>query len=144
MESQGEIELLANNGGNDIVFAMSYKRVAIADRSVLAHNIYETLLKPEGCSLFPYQTLKAMKEHLHFDWGIHLLLVNSNTFGKYFEQHYEWFLKDKGSRHTPKLFLCEAAEQKWANELKKLPRSQILWKPFYPPELEKKISRIVD
>ncbi|MBI4124441.1 MAG: hypothetical protein HY609_04980 [Deltaproteobacteria bacterium] len=121
---------------------MSYKRIAIADRSVLAHNVYETLLKPEGYSLFPYQTLKELKEHLHFDWGIQLLLVSSNTFGKYFDQHYKWFLKEKGPCRTAKIFLCETGEKKWAGALKKLPKSQIVWKPFYPPELEEKISRI--
>lgn len=121
---------------------MSYKRIAIVDRSVLAHNVYETLLKPEGFSLFPYQTLKEMKEHLHFDWGIHLLLISSNTFGRYFERHYAWLESEKGPRGAHKIFLCESGEQKWAQELKKLPRSEILWKPFYPPDLRRKIRQI--
>lgn len=121
---------------------MSYKRIAIADRSVLAHNVYETLLKPEGFSLFPYQTLKELKEHLHFDWGIHLLLISSNTFGKYFDQHYQWLQREEGPRRTPKIFLCETSEKKKAQALKRLPKSQILWKPFYPPELKKKIRQI--
>lgn len=121
---------------------MSYKRIAIADRSVLAHNIYETLLRPGGFSLFPYQTLKEMKEHLHFDWGIHLLLISSNTFGKYFDQHYAWLQKERGPKQTPKIFLCEPDETKWAKALKKLPHSRILWKPFYPPDLGKEIQKI--
>ena len=120
----------------------NFRRVAIADRSVLAHNVYQMLLKPLGLSLFPFKTLKDLKENFNRKWNLNLLLINSNTFGHYFEKHMEWFLNENNIQKTPKFFLCESGEKKILSGLKKLPNSFILAKPFYPSEFEKKVAHL--
>lgn len=114
-----------------------FRRIAIADRSALAHNVYQILLKPLGFSLFPYKTIKALRENLNWKWEPGLFLISTNTFSSPLEKYLDWFLKEKRMGAIPKVFLCEEEEEKIWLSLKKLPNSSLLKKPFYPPELMK-------
>lgn len=117
-----------------------FKRIVTVDRSLLAQHIYEVILRPLGISLFSFQTLRKLKETPPWDLGVHLLLVNSNTFGHYLENHLSWFQEAEEVVPLPKIFLCDSGEKKIVQTLKSVPNSQILFRPFYPPELEKKID----
>ncbi|MDO8526363.1 MAG: hypothetical protein Q7T03_01600 [Deltaproteobacteria bacterium] len=117
------------------------RRIAIADRSILAHNVYKTILKPLGFSIFHYKTLKELKENHNFKWGCPFFLINTNTFGNHFERHLEWMQKEPGMVAVQKIFLCGALEKNIQSHLKKLPRSQLLLKPFFPETLEEKLKK---
>lgn len=126
-----------------IVRAMpNFLRVAIVDRSFLAHNVYATLLKPLGFSLFSFQTLKELKESFNPKWNTDFFLINSNAFAASKEKYLEWFQKEKNLRATPKVFICEAEKKGIWDELKKIPNSHFLMKPFYPPEFGEKVKTL--
>lgn len=118
------------------------KRVAIADRSLLAHNIYRMILKPFDFSLFFYKTLRDLKESSIAKQGP-ILLINTNTFGKYFETHVEWLKKDPAVSGHEKIFLCDdnGAE---TSALKKIPQSRCLLKPFDPQTLKEVLQKIYE
>lgn len=116
-----------------------HQRIAIVDRSVLAQNIYATLLRPVGFSLFPFKTLRELKEKLLRQWGVQLFLINTNTFGHHLERHLDWLQTHQTWGALPKIFLCGPSEKKVLQNLKKIPNSHIVLRPFYPLELEKKI-----
>ena len=118
-------------------------RIAIADRSALAHNVYKMLLKPLGFSLFHYKTLRDLKENLNFKWGCDCFLINSNTFGNHLDRHFEWFKKEPSLESIHKIFLCEPAEKKIQSQLKVLPHSHFVLKPFYPASLEETLNAVM-
>ncbi|MDP2600444.1 MAG: hypothetical protein Q8P84_06930 [Deltaproteobacteria bacterium] len=120
----------------------SPRRIAIVDRSVLAHNVYQLLLKPLGYSLLPFNDIKSLKSVLTPRSGLKVLLINSNVFGKNFESGLEWLKKEGVLKNLEKLFLCQAGEKKIAGELRKLPRSRVVLKPFHPRQLEEALKKI--
>lgn len=119
------------------------RRAAIADKSRLAHNVYEMILRPLGFSLFPFRTLTELKENLDWKWNLSLFLVSSNVFGRHFEKHLEWFQKEKVLQAIPKIFLCDGGEKKCQILLKKLSNSHIVVRPFHPKEFEEKVRACV-
>jgi len=126
-----------------------FLRAAVVDRSFLAHNVYATLLKPLGFSLFSFQTLKELKESFNPKWNANFFLINSNAFVGSKEKYLEWFQKEKSLKAIPKVFICEADGKKWlghpfgmVSELKKIPNSHFLTKPFYPPEFGEKVKKL--
>jgi len=119
----------------------NYRRIAIVDRSALAHNVYKMILKPLGFSLFHYKTLREFKENLDSKWGCNCFLINSNTFGNHLDRHLEWLKREPFLQRTHKIFLCEASEKKIQSQLKELPRSHLVLRPFYPDFLEKTLNR---
>lgn len=118
--------------------------MTIVDRSRLAHNIYAMILRPLGYSLFPFKTLREMKENLPRPKNMQLVVVNSNTFGHHFANHFDWFYHNKDLTSIPKIFLCDPKEKDYVQNLKKIPNSEIIWKPFYPPDLKKKIAEVLE
>lgn len=120
----------------------NHQRVAIADRSLLAHNIYETLLKPEGFTLFLFRTLREFKERLDLRLDSLVLLINSNTFGNHFDRHCQWFLQESSLDPLHKIFLCEASERKIQTLLHKIKKSHFLTLPFHPSSLKKMLKEL--
>lgn len=120
----------------------SARRIAIVDRSVLANNIYQLLLKPLGFSLISYNTLKSLKESLDEKGAPHILLINSNVFGKNFADDLEWFKKGERVKGMEKIFLCHTDEKKIADQLKKVPHSRVVSKPFYPSQLGEALEKL--
>lgn len=119
-----------------------FKRIAIVDRSLLAHNVYQILLQPLGYSLFPFKNLKEFKEKVNWRWRLGLFLISSNAFGGSFKSYCEWFQKEKNCQPIPKVFLCEAEEKNVSAQLKKMSKSRILFKPFYPEELTQMVRGV--
>lgn len=118
------------------------RRIAIVDRSVLAHNVYQLLLKPLGYSLFSFNNFKSLRNSLTSKSGLKVLLINSNVFGKNFESCFDWLKKEGAVKDLEKIFLCEADEKKMAGELKNLPRSRVVLKPFHPRQLEETLEKL--
>lgn len=114
--------------------------VAIVDRSTLAHNVYKMLLKPYGYRLSYYKTLRDLKEGFHPKGSKPVLLISSNAFGNHFERHLEWLQNEASVRWTPKVFLCLSDEKKIIAQLKKVPRSHLVLRPFFPPVLKKTLD----
>lgn len=119
-----------------------FKRIAIVDRSLLAHNVYQILLRPLGYSLFPFKNLKEFKEKINWRWRLGLFLISSNAFGGSFKNYCEWFQKEKNLQFVPKVFLCEGEEKNLSAQLKKMSKSQILLRPFYPEELTNMVKEL--
>lgn len=118
-------------------------RIAIVDRSLLAHNVYKMLLKPFGFTLFFYKTLKNLKENMDAKWGCPVFLINSNTFGNHFENHLEWLKKEPALQTANKIFLCEPRQKEMQTHLKVLSKSHFLSRPFYPELLEETIRSVL-
>lgn len=118
------------------------RRIAVVDRSFLAHNVYQMLLKPLGYSLLAYSSLKNLKESRIHKMGCHMLLMNSNVFGRQFDTHLAWMQKEAAFHPLEKIFLCNPGEKKMQNELRKLSRSHIVVKPFYPMQLKETLEKI--
>lgn len=112
----------------------------MADRSWLAHNLYRMILKPLDFSLFFYKTLRDLRESSIVKQAP-IFLINTNTFGKYFEAHVEWLKKDPAVSGHEKIFLCDGNEAE-TSVLKKIPQSRCLLKPFYPPQLQEMLEKI--
>ena len=117
-------------------------RVAVVDRSFLAHNVYKMILKPLGFTVFSYMTLREFKENFNFKKsGCRVFLVNSNTFGNHFDRHWEWFRGEAALKNVDKIFLCEREEKKFQSELKKMDRGHLLLRPFAPEQLEETVKK---
>lgn len=80
-------------------------------------------------------------ENLNWKWGPGLFLINTNTFASPLEKIVEWFSSEEKMRGTPKVFLCEPEEDKISTDLKKLPNSFVLFKPFFPPDLTRVVEK---
>jgi len=118
------------------------RRIAVVDRSVLAHNVYRLLLRPLGYSLFPFNSIQSLKNTLTSKSGLHALLVNSNVFGKNFEGGFDWLKKEGTVKNLEKIFLCQAGENKMAGALKNLPKSRVVLKPFHPSQLKEVLEKL--
>ena len=122
---------------------MKEQRIAIADRSTLAHNLYKMILRPLGFNFLSYQTVRDIKENFNPKWNVKAFLFNSNIFGNHFEYHWEWLQKDPRFKNVPKIFLCGAGEKKIQERLKALPHSHLVTKPFFPDALETILTKVM-
>ncbi len=118
------------------------RRIAIIDRSFLAHNVYQMLLKPLGYSLLRFNNLKNFKDNRIDKMGCCALLINSNVFGKQFDTHLNWMRKEAPFHSLEKIFFCNSEEKKIQEALKKLPHSHVVVKPFYPQQLKETLEKM--
>lgn len=119
-----------------------YRRLAIADRSLLSHNIYGMILRPLGFSLFPHKTFRELRENFSEKWEWKVILVNSNTLQYSPEQSLRWFEEDPFARKAQKIFLCDPNDAKIRSRLKKIDKAHWLEKPFYPHDLVQKLEAL--
>lgn len=112
-------------------------RIVVADRSELAGNLYRLLLAPIGATLVVRRRFEEARPHFFRRERVHLGIINSNVFGKKFDEIVRTAEEQEPFRRTPKIFLCRPtpAEQKWAERLRKLPKATVIMRPFHPDEL---------
>lgn len=72
---------------------MVFRRLLIIDRSTLAHNVYATILRPLGFSLFLYQSFAECRKLFNPKLGVDLCLVGENCLGKSADKHLGWLQK---------------------------------------------------
>ncbi|OGQ43146.1 MAG: hypothetical protein A3I70_00575 [Deltaproteobacteria bacterium RIFCSPLOWO2_02_FULL_44_34] len=115
----------------------------IADKSVLAHNVYKMLLKPLGFSLFFYKTLHDLKQNFDSKLSCDCFLINSNALGTQWDRTMTWLKEETKLKAAPKVFLCDEEEKAIQSLFKKLPNSHVVFRPFYPPALETTLKGIL-
>ncbi|MDO8494016.1 MAG: hypothetical protein Q7S68_01595 [Deltaproteobacteria bacterium] len=120
----------------------AFQRIIVVDRSRLAHNIFDSLFKPLGFTLLHFNTLQSLKENFSSSVDCHLLLGDSNVFGNHLENHLAWLESEKNMATLPKLFLCESGEKKIHSALRKIAKTEIIEKPFYPEDLLKRVKEL--
>lgn len=121
----------------------SFKRAAIVDRSHLAQNVYETILRPFHLSLLSFRSFRQLREDFDPKWKVSFLLVNSNALSSNLEKNLEWLEGDQRLRSLRKVFICDAGERKLRSRVRALSNSRLLQRPFYPPEFEAKIKSLL-
>ncbi len=120
-------------------------RIAIADRSQLAANIYQLLLVPFQPTLVVRRRFEELRPHFFRRERVHLGLFNSNTFGKKFDEILKHLTEDEPLRRVKKVFLCRAshAEDEWRERLGRLANSTVITRPFHPAELTQLLKRLL-
>jgi DNA-binding response OmpR family regulator len=119
-------------------------RAIVIDRSLLAVNMYRLLLKPLVSAFLVAKRYEEARPWFFRREKINMAIVNSNTFGKKFEEYYRRFTEDEPLKDIPKIFLCRDKENDWQKKLKGLPNTNILMRPFHPDELLEIVRRVME
>lgn len=120
-------------------------RIAVADRSELAKNMYQLLLGPLGGELIVRRRFEEVRPHFFRRPGVALGIFSSNVFGKKFDEIAARMIEDEPLKRAPKIFLCREnpAEEPWRERLQALPNAHVLVRPFHPDELSALVARIL-
>ena len=119
-------------------------KVMIASKSILASNIYKLLLAKRRPNIVTAQKFEDVRS-LFFRPGIvDLAIFHSDVFTPKFDSFLRYLKEDKPFSKTPKIFVCksDAKEKEWQNNLKKLPKSFVIERPFDPVDFEKIVSGV--
>lgn len=121
-------------------------RIAIADRSELAANLYKLLFLELEPELVIRKRFEDIRPHFFRRERIDLGIINSNIFGKKFEEIFHRIIADAAVRDVPKIFILRAnpAEDEWRERLKKLPGSVVSTRPFHPDEFLKLVQTMLE
>ena len=119
-------------------------RAVVIDRSLLAVNMYRLLLKPLVTTFLVAKRYEEARPWFFRREKIAMAIVNSNTFGKKFEEYYRRFLQDEPLKEIPKIFLCRDKENDWQKKLMGLPNATIVMRPFHPDELLEIARRVME
>ena len=119
-------------------------RAVIVDRSLLAVNMYRLLLSPVVTTFLVAKRYEEARPWFFRREKIDIAILNSNTFGKKFDEYYDHFSKDEPLQKMPKVFLCREKEGNWQANLKKLPNSTVVARPFHPDAFLELITRIIE
>ncbi|PIU55126.1 MAG: hypothetical protein COS89_08225 [Deltaproteobacteria bacterium CG07_land_8_20_14_0_80_38_7] len=118
-------------------------KIAIIDKSNLASNVYKLLLHNEATFLTSASKYSEIRELFFKRAKIDLIIFNSNTFGKKFDETYKTILKDTPVSKIHKLFICKESENIWHSKLSNLPLSEILVRPFHPNDFISAVNKIL-
>jgi len=119
-------------------------RAVIVDRSLLAVNMYRLLLSPVITTFMVAKRYEEARPWFFRRDKIDIAIINSNTFGKKFNEYYNHFSGDEPLEKIPKLFLCRDKEDDWQLRLKKLPSATVVVRPFHPDAFLELVTRIIE
>ena len=132
--------------------AVSYKfamarphRIVIADRSELAANLYRLLLSPLGVNLIVRKKFEDAAPNFSGRERIDLGIINSNVFGKRFEEIFQGIEEVLPLARVKKIFICKDgdSEKEIRKRLKELKNSTVVTRPFHPDEFLKLVKRTI-
>lgn len=117
----------------------------IVDRSVLAGNLYRLLFSKLGASLLIRQKFEDAKPAFSSREKIDLAILNSNSFGKKFDEIYEALKSGGAFAHAKKIFLLKEgdAEGDWRKKLKAMEGALVMDRPFHPEEFASTVEGII-
>ena len=120
-------------------------RIVVADRSELAGNLYRLLLSPIGATLVVKRRFEEARPHFFRREGVDLGIINSNIFGKKFEEIVDELASIEVLRDVHKIVLCRAtqSEDEWRERLAAIPNTSVIVRPFHPDELVSIVSRLL-
>lgn len=113
-------------------------RIVICDRSQLALNIYEMILKPHEATLFSFLSVAAFRKAFDDSVQIDKIVVNGNALGNT-SKDLAWLAEEGALKKTERFFLCSSKQSKLKDLLDKETRSQIILLPFYPASFTKEL-----
>lgn len=123
---------------------MRSPRVIVIDRSALAVNMFRLLGTPLGVKIVAAKRCDEARTLLQRETCA-LMIINSNTFGKRFNEYLAWWCDDGAVAPLPKIFLCREGkgEASWREVLAGVPRAQVMIRPFDPQEFVRLLQPIL-
>ena len=120
---------------------LQQKGIAIIDRSVLGHNLLQSVLKPKGFSCYSLQTIEQLKDFAHKKVALHAVLINANVLENSVGDSLEFFSNSEILKSLPKIFLCRQEDQANRTRLLQVPAATVLDCPFHPDSLYEVLQR---
>jgi len=105
--------------------------------------MYRLLLRPLGASFLVAKRYEEARPWFFRRDKIDLVIFNSNTFGKKFDEYFKRFESDEPLAVIPKIFLCRDSEKDWSERLGRLANTKIVEKPFHPDDFLKTVRGFV-
>ncbi len=133
-------------GGSIIDDGMArQRRIIIADRSELAANMYRLLLEPLEAELVIRKRFEEARPHFFRREKCDMAIINSNIFGKKFDDIVQGMLEAIPVGAVPKIFICKENEISGSHGkmLASVKKSWFLHKPFHPDELFELVGRLL-
>lgn len=123
---------------------MRSSRIIIVDRSALAVNMFRLLLAPLGVKIVAAKRCDEARALLQRETCT-LMILNSNTFGKRFNEYLTWWCDDPAIAPLPKIFLCREGkgEASWREVLAGVPQAKVMTRPFDPQEFANLLQPIL-
>lgn len=116
---------------------MALSRVVIVDRSILALNIYELILKSLNLSIVAFQNLQELKKGWPLKFEVTSLLINTNVLNEFSVMNIQWFREETSIAKLPKVFLIKEDQKNSLKQLDEISLSSYLIRPFFPKDLAK-------
>jgi len=111
------------------------RRIAILDKSVLAGNLYKLLFAPLGAALVTRRRPEELGGVLSGRQRIDLAIINSNAFGRKFEE-VESMLAKGGRAPAATIFILQEGEVtgELGRRAGRVPGARVIERPFHPDE----------
>lgn len=111
-------------------------RILIVDRSVLAGNLYKLLFSELGASLLVRRKFDDAKPAFTRGEKIDLAILNSNSFGKKFDEIFDALKADSALGRARKIFVLKEGDSEgdWRKKLEGIEGALIISRPFHPDE----------
>lgn len=124
---------------------MKSQRVIAVDKSVLAANMYQLLMRPLGVSVVNASSIAELREALRRFKGADLIVISSNVMADRLERAEEFFSKNELISKAAKVFLLREGEasEGWDKRLAGIPRMEVMTKPFHPEHFILWVKRIL-
>ena len=113
-------------------------RIVICDRSQLATNIYEMILKPHGVTLFTFSSLSEFRKAWDSAIRVDTLVVNENALDKK-GKDLNWLEEEPKLKKVRRYFLCSEKDSKLKSVFRGNKQNRTIDLPFYPEVFGKAI-----
>lgn len=121
-------------------------KIIIADKSVLAANLYKLLLSQTGVLLKIYKRFAEAVDEAESN-GSDIIIFSSNTFGSKFDDLLK-IVDDDSKKITgaKKIFICKDSDQDSERNiaLSNVKNSLTLVRPFHPDELTGVVQKAIE